>query len=161
MPTLHAQPYDTSATGFYFTSEEDFQEKFDARLPVEEYEIQFIDGTDQELTLYRIVDPCQSTLAKYFDLIDQDISDDHMIALSYLVDSCGYDLKDGLNKMEDVQIFEGSAEDYARDFVDECYDLPEIAQSYFNYEQFANDLMAEGSITEVETGVYVTNSDEF
>lgn len=33
-----------------------------------------------------------------------------------------------------------SEEDYAMELVDECYDLPEIAKTYFDYKQFARDL---------------------
>lgn len=31
-------------------------------------------------------------------------------------------------------------EDYAYDLVEECYDLPEFAKTYFDYEKFARDL---------------------
>ena len=46
---LHAQPYDITATGFYFEDYDDYSAKA-AKLrndygdPVEEFEIQFIDG---------------------------------------------------------------------------------------------------------------------
>lgn len=33
-----------------------------------------------------------------------------------------------------------SEEDYAYEVVDECYDLPEFAKTYFDYEKFARDL---------------------
>ena len=47
MTQLHAQPYDISASGFYFDSLEDYQAKAakarnDYGDPVEEFEIQFI-----------------------------------------------------------------------------------------------------------------------
>lgn len=34
--------------------------------------------------------------------------------------------------------------DVAQHYVDECYDLPEIAQRYFDYEAFARDLSYDG-----------------
>lgn len=45
MPVLYAQPYDVSATGFYFRSPEEFSAlrlacRGDTGLPVEEFEIQ-------------------------------------------------------------------------------------------------------------------------
>ena len=33
-----------------------------------------------------------------------------------------------------------SEEDYAYEVVEQCYDLPEFAKTYFNYEKFARDL---------------------
>lgn len=42
--------------------------------------------------------------------------------------------------------------DVAQNYVDECYDLPEIAQRYFDYEAFARDLSYDG-FYEVEDGV--------
>lgn len=42
--------------------------------------------------------------------------------------------------------------DVAQHYVDECYDLPEIAQRYFDYEAFARDLSYDG-FYEVEDGV--------
>ena len=38
----------------------------------------------------------------------------------------------------------GSLEDYAEQLVDECYDLPEFAKTYFDYEKFARDLGYDG-----------------
>ena len=47
----HATPYDVSAIGFYFKTYDEYVEKAASHRnahgsPVEEYEIQFIDGTD-------------------------------------------------------------------------------------------------------------------
>jgi hypothetical protein len=49
MTTFYAQPYDISATGFYFDIEDQYQAKIrtiknDYGQTVEEFEIQFIDG---------------------------------------------------------------------------------------------------------------------
>ena len=45
-----------------------------------------------------------------------------------------------------------SLEDVAYEIVDECYDLPDIAQRYFDYKAFARDLGFDG-YTETENGV--------
>lgn len=44
--------------------------------------------------------------------------------------------------------------DVAYWIVDECYDLPEIAERYFDYEAFARDLGFDG-YTETENGVII------
>ena len=56
MAELFAQPYDISAQGFYFSSAEEYQTKVaktrnDFGFPVEEYEIQFIDGDNLDAHL--------------------------------------------------------------------------------------------------------------
>jgi len=52
--TLYAQPYNINATGFYFTSPEEYEQKAEGLTdrygcPVEEFEIQLIDGDDAAL----------------------------------------------------------------------------------------------------------------
>lgn len=51
------------------------------------------------------------------------------------------DINDLISSFEDD--FQGTykdEEDYAYEIVDECYDLPEFAKTYFDYEKFARDL---------------------
>jgi antirestriction protein len=51
------------------------------------------------------------------------------------------DIEDLISSFEDE--YQGqyrSEEDYAYEVVDECYDLPEFAKTYFDYEKFARDL---------------------
>ena len=60
MTQLHAQPYDLSATGFYFEAVEEFDAKAKANRndygqQVEEYEIQFIDGDDIDCDLAKAI----------------------------------------------------------------------------------------------------------
>ena len=54
---LFAQPYDICANGFYFSSEKDYEAKANNLLnqygqPVEEFEIQFIDGKNIDAKLF-------------------------------------------------------------------------------------------------------------
>lgn len=51
------------------------------------------------------------------------------------------DIDDLISSFEDE--YQGtyrSEEDYAYEVVDECYDLPEFAKTYFDYKKFARDL---------------------
>lgn len=45
---------------------------------------------------------------------------------------------------DDYQGKYGDEEDFAYHIVDECYELPEFALSYFAYEKFARDLFLDG-----------------
>lgn len=87
-----------------------------------------------------------------FELVNEYASLDKeaQLIVEYLVDHIGYSIEQALEKHEDVNVYEGSMVDYAYDFVSDCYDLPEIAARYFDYEAFARDLELEGDIAEYE-----------
>jgi hypothetical protein len=75
MATLCATPYDISANFFYFDDYETYQEKAKALRnaygqPVEEFEIQFIDGDDWETELAKHGHLNQANLETYFGLLD-------------------------------------------------------------------------------------------
>lgn len=56
-------------------------------------------------------------------------------------------------KSENYTFYEGmTLEDVAYELVEECYELPEIAQRYFDYKAFARDLGYDG-YCETSTGV--------
>ncbi|MEM9211537.1 MAG: hypothetical protein AAGA63_08615 [Pseudomonadota bacterium] len=68
MVQLHAQPYDLAAKGFYFESAEEFDTKSKSNRneygqPVEEYEIQFIDGEDIDCDLAKAIGIHQGNFA--------------------------------------------------------------------------------------------------
>jgi hypothetical protein len=63
MTTLYAQPYDISANGFYFDTVDDYNEKATKLLnsygqPVEEFELQFIDGESIDADLFKVLFTC-------------------------------------------------------------------------------------------------------
>ena len=73
MTTLHAQPYNIDATGFYFENADDFITKMETLTdsygqPVEEFEIQFIDGDDAQL--FNAIGINQATLSVWFDEVE-------------------------------------------------------------------------------------------
>ena len=60
---------------------------------------------------------------------------------------------DALEYLDNYEYFDGvTLEDYAYELVEECYNLPEIAQRYFDYAAFARDLSFDG-YTETKNGV--------
>lgn len=72
MTLLFAQPYDVSATGFYFESFEDYQSKAakavnDYGQPVEEFEIEFVDGEDIDCELAKAWDLSRFNIAGFFE----------------------------------------------------------------------------------------------
>lgn len=70
-----------------------------------------------------------------------------------LMEVCSY--TDALRYLEseNYTFYEGmTLEDVAYELVEECYNLPEIAQRYFDYAAFARDLSFDG-YTETSSGV--------
>lgn len=148
----HATPYDISATGFYFSTYEEYQEKAATHKneygePVEEYEIQFIDGDNHQL--FKALEVNQANLNQWFDDFE-DLDEDDSNKATYLAEYSGYsDMNDILSNMDDVMLFEGTAEEYAEEYIEDTgmlNDMPENLRYYFDTEAFARDMVLGGDI---------------
>lgn len=150
--TLFAQPYNMDACGFYFHSAEEFEAKAEALRdrygnPVEEFEIQFINGDDAEL--FEACGIGQANLSVWFDDIEG-MDEREKIALCFLAGALGYSLDNAMDKVEDVILFHGDAQEAAEELFDECYAhaIPENLRFYFDMEKFARDLEIGGDFNE-------------
>lgn len=145
---LHAQPYDTSKAGFYFSTMEEYETKAELS-GAEEFEIQFIDGEDCELFNACKID--QSNLERWFDEIEG-LNDDEKMQLYFVMECLSYDLDDALRIMGDVCIQEDDLETCAQQLFDECYghDIPDSIRFYIDYKSFARDVEIEGGMVEFE-----------
>jgi len=166
--SLFAQPYNIDAQGFYFSSFEEYTEKATACRDsfgnvVEEWEIQHIEGADD---FAKIVTPDQCNIEEWLEQAEQfdGLSDTEQTAFKWLVDDLHLDADEAFAKCGDVYIFEGTREDYAQEFVDDCYDIErkmgDLAR-YFDYDAFGHDLEFSGDIVEIERNVWVTNPHDF
>lgn len=99
-----------------------------------------------------------------------DDDDDKRRGLVWLVDSVGYSVSDALDKCEDVRTFNGTAEEYAAELLEDSYSdaldkLPDLIRNHIDYEGIARDLEAGGDIAEAEdadgSSFIVTNANEF
>lgn len=102
------------------------------------------------------------TLSDVEELLSSDVFDgDYSItAFEFLFEEIGHDVMDAINSADDVSLFEGTLEEYAREFVNDVYDIPANLSYYFDYDSFGSDLEREGSV--VEYGNYViTNAGDF
>lgn len=154
-PVFHAQPYSLDAEGFYFTDMDDYRAKYGANrdrfgFPVEEYEIQFIDGDTADAQLFEAAGINQASIEKFFELID-DVEEHQKPALFFLLEQ-GYDLEDSMDKIDDVMLQEGNLEEAAEALFDEIYldQIPENLQNYINYSAFARDCEYSGDFREFE-----------
>jgi antirestriction protein len=158
MPLFCAQPYDISASGFYFRSREEFNAlrlacRGDTGLPVEEFEIQFIDGETLDAYFADAYGLNQESVFRIIELIeewDKDAKRRFIIA----VGECGYSFDPDTVDPDDfeVEIYEGtSMRELAQQFVDEGLfgEIPERLQFYIDYDAIARDLAADYSEADI------------
>jgi len=151
-----AQPYSLDATGFYFSDPEEYRRKADANRdrfgdPVEEYELQYING--EYYKLFDALGVSQASLAEWFELLDELGGDeDRYLIACHLADD-GYAMSELAAKWDDFRVFRGTAAEYAEQIVDECYEVPGNLGRYIDYERLGRDMVLEGSVIEIERDV--------
>ena len=155
---LYALPYDMAARGFFFSSAEDYQKEVSTKtnnygMPVEEFEIQFIEGDTIDAALFEAVEVHQGDIAAYFKAVE-DWDTDRKQRIIIAVGECGYLL--GLDSSEDdlpeVDLYETeSMKDLAEQFVEEGLfgDIPERLQFYIDHDAIARDLVMDYSETSI------------
>ncbi|MCE8000997.1 MAG: antirestriction protein ArdA [Rhodobiaceae bacterium] len=149
MTQLHAQPYNISATGFYFETVEEFDRKAKVNRNrhgqhVEEYEIQFMDGEDIDCALAKAWGVNQANLAGYFSAVED--WDEHSKQIFIIaVDEVGYSFDPESVSPDDfdMDIYHlESMKALAEQFVEEGLlgDIPDHLASYINMDAIAHDL---------------------
>ena len=153
MSHYHATPYDITAPGFFFSTYEEYKDRASKHRneggePVEECEIQFIDGDNYQL--FNELGINQANLKQWFDEYEQLNEEDATKAI--FLAELGYDMSNILENIDDVYLFEGTAKEYAEQYLEDTGLLEEIPESlrfYFDTESFARDLLYSGDITEI------------
>lgn len=119
-----------------------------------EYEEYFI--TDYENSWNYEVAEYESLkeLNRLAERLEEVAGDEEHITAYMEATSC--DLKYALDNYEDSTFYHDmDLEDVAYNIIEECYDLPEIVERYFDYKAFARDLGHDG-YTETEYGtIYI------
>tara|TARA_R110000787_G_scaffold31706_4_gene83966 strand:+ start:398 stop:913 length:516 start_codon:yes stop_codon:yes gene_type:complete len=148
-----AQPYSLDAMGFYFTDLADYQAKAAKAvdrfgLPVEEFELQYIDG--ELYRLFNAIGVTQASLAAWFDLLEQLDEDEERYLIACHLAEDGYAIDELAPRWDDYSVYHGTAAEYAEEMVADCYQLPDRIAYYLDYERLGRDMVLEGSITELE-----------
>jgi len=158
MTELFAQPYDISATGFYFDSAEDYAEKAAKNFNpygqiVEEYELQFIDGESIDSNLFHVLGVNQCNFPAYLEACEawDDFQKQKVIIA---VGECGYAFTLGSDDPDslDVDIYPvETLRELAEQFVDEGLfgEIPASIQNYLDYDAIARDLGMDYSETTI------------
>lgn len=150
---LHAQPYDISATGFYFKTAEEYDRKVKSLKnaygdPVEEFEIQFIDGDDIDCELAGAIGLNQANFRDFL-ICAEGWEDWQKVNTIIATGELGY----GFDAQVDpdhhgIDIYYAeSMRELAEQFVDEGLfgEVPESFQFYIDYDAIAHDLAVEYS----------------
>ena len=151
----HATPYDSSAAGFYFSTYDEFTERAAKQRnaygkPVEEYEIQWIEG--EGYALFHAIRVSQANLKRWCETFEG-LDEETTTKLVYLIDHLGYTPAEALDRLDDVQLFEGTAQEYAEQLLEDTGLLDALAEHlrrYFDTEAFARDLLLGGDISQCE-----------
>lgn len=163
MTQLHAQPYDLSAAGFYFQTAEEYAERANALCndygePVEEFEIQFIDGEHIDCDLAQAIGLNQANLGQFLTAADAWEDWEKQIVI-IAVGECGYTFDDDVIPTQfDVENHDVSTlRELAEQFVDEGLygEVPEAFQHYIDYDAIARDLAMDFSEVEIAGDRYV------
>ncbi len=164
MTKLFAQPYDISAHGFFFETGDEYQAQAaklrnSSGLPVEEFEIQFIDGENIDVALFEALGVHQGDIMGFLKAVE-DWSKDDKTKVIIAVGQSGYDFNlgtDNPNRL-DVDLYElDSMRDLAMQFVEEGLfgNIPERIQNYLDYDAIARDLSMDYSETEIDGKRYI------
>jgi hypothetical protein len=159
MTQFYAQPYDISATGFFFEDMQEYDAKYAACKngfggQVEEFELQFIDGEDIDAALFEALGIHQGNISHFLDAIEE-WEEHEKQAVIIAVGECGYgfDIADNdLGIIDNVDIYEmRNLEELARHFVDEGLlgDIPENLRCYIDYYALGCDLGMDYSETTI------------
>ena len=158
MTELFAQPYDLSAQGFYFTSADEFWQKSATALnafhmPVEEYEIQFIDGDAIDEHLFEALGINQANFGSFLGFCESwDEQQKQKVIIA--VGECGYsfNMETGDPDGFDLDLYEiDSLRELAQQFVDDGLfgQISDRLRYYLDYDAIARDLSVDYSETTI------------
>ncbi len=155
--TLYAQPYDISAKGFIFENAAQYREQAaksvnDYGDPVEEFEIQFIDGDKIDSELAEAINLNQANFADHLELVDA-WEEWEKLNTIIAVGELGHDFDPGNDPNHyGIDIYgHSSLRDLAEEFVADGImgEIPDHLQFYIDYDAIAHDLSMEYTETEI------------
>ena len=164
MTTLHAQPYDISATGFYFKSADEYADHAARAVngygqPVEEFEIQFVDGDGIDCYLFGALGVHQGETQAFFETVEEWAEDDK-IRVVIAVSELGYRFNLGRDDPSriDLDLYEcDNLRDLAVQFVEDGLfgEIPAAIAHYLDYEAIARDLSMDYAETTIDGARYI------
>ena len=155
---LYANPYEYGASGFYFRSAEEYEKAFDKHRPVEEYSLEFINGSSEDVDLFKVLEVDASNLEQFFTF-SEDMDDSQKAALYYMIahrgKGPGETVDDLIEASEDVSVHPGDVGDWAESFIEDQGGVGEFSREFieqhFDYAAYGKIIkedMEEGDYRE-------------
>jgi len=148
--TLHAQPYDLDAQGFYFTSFEDYETKYNKNCnvygqPVEEYMFDFIDGSAIDCDLFKAVTGGYNLKAFFMVANTWEDYDKIPLIIAYEENITSEPFNEEVTPdlFQDIDIYyDMSFEDLAWEFIENGLfgEIPKHLENYLDIQLMARDL---------------------
>lgn len=149
MAMFYAQPYDIHASGFYFEDPETYQSKITSVVndygdPVEEFEIQFIDGDGIDCELSKALCPHQGSVVAIMDAMEG-WEEHQKLAVIIAAGECGYSfdpVKDDPDSLDVTIYYVDDLKELAEQFAEEGLfgEIPDHLRFYLDYDAMARDL---------------------
>ena len=121
-------------------------------MKVEEFEVEAIDGTRDEMELAEAFGINQANIAEFIEFIDTS-DEDLWPTIYFLLDENRVSsLYDAIRLASYYTVLESNLLDAARELFDECYgeSIPYLVKPYIDYESFARDCRLGGEMVEFE-----------
>lgn len=158
MTIFYARPYDMTVPGFYFETLEEFSERAralrnESGQPVEEFEIQFIDGEEIDAALADAWELTQGNVGRFLEVVDE-WSDDQKRRFVIVVGECGYAFDRMRHDPDDFDLDIYPAESL-REFAEHCIEdgwfgpVAEVLAPYIDYDGIARELGMDYCETEI------------
>lgn len=156
--TFYAQPYDVSATGFYFEDAKTFERKSKTIINdyggiVEEFEIQFIDGERIDAELFKAIGVHQGNIIA-FAKHAPDLDEWEKINIIIAAGECGYkfDIESDHPDHFGIDVYSvDSLRDLAIEFVNDGLfgEIPKHLENYIDIDAIAADLRFDYTETKI------------
>lgn len=149
--TLCAVPYAYGVSFFYFDTLEEYQDKYKKqfdRYHCEEYEIQYIDGSDIAWLLWKA---CKEDMFKLLEIIEEGTitTKEDAIKLYVCTNINGDSLEQALDNYQDIYLYEGSMEDYAWEIFP-WSQIPTWVHAFIDIHKYVNDMDCNGEIYQLD-----------
>lgn len=151
---FYANPCNGNVNGFYFETYDEFEKgvkKLEKKC-IEEFSIEIIDGSCEEIQLVETLGLDQNTLESVLDVIENGDENDWPKLFFLLDNNITSSLEDAKDKVNDVSLHQGTLHAAACELFDDCYTVPPEIRNYIDYDKFAEDIELEGGMVEFEFG---------
>ena len=158
--TIIANPFCLKSKWFKFSDLEEYEQLFEKQYEIrgtEEYEFDLLDADETASELWNILKVSQYNLSQFFEIYDSGQFDmlEPLLKFRICIQHFGMDVDKALETYQDVCLYEGTPEEYAEEYMNDCMKIPSWLINYIDYEKFAHDMECGGEIIHFEDDGYV------